>query len=57
MPKKTFNLKYLAPEAPENIFDWLKAQKKIWPNLLKGVCVGPGVGGVCGTPPPPPEWC
>ena len=34
-------------EAPKKIFDWPKAQKRIWPNLLTG-------GGSRGAPLPPP---
>ena len=39
-------LKSVAPNAPEKIFDWPEAWKKIWPNLFKG-------GGDPPTPSPP----
>ena len=39
-------------EAPKKVFDWPKAWKKIWPNLLRG---GGVVGGWCA--PPPRKWC
>ena len=39
-----------APNAPKKIFDWPKARKKIWPNLLGG-----GVQGGAGRDHPPPQ--
>ena len=49
----------LAPKAQGLIFDWLKAGKKVWPNLLRGWGGGVQGGGVWGgdppTPPPPPS--
>ena len=54
--KKSFGLNQMAPEKN---FDRPRARKKIWPNVFKeGGCRG--VGGWCGTPPPPqpaPQWC
>ena len=62
LKKFFFGVNYLAPNAPEKIFDLPKARRKIWPNHLGGGggVGGPGGGGGaewCGQPPPPPQWC
>ena len=48
-PKKIFGLNNLAPKAAEKSFDRPEARRKIWPNIQ----VHGGMGGWCGTPPPP----
>ena len=45
--EEIFGLNQLVRKAAEKIFDWLKARKKIWPNLLKG---GRGGGAVVPSP-------
>ena len=47
--KKVMCANEVAPKVPEKVFDWPKARKKIWSNLLGG-----GGGGVVWDPPPPP---
>ena len=48
-------LNQLVPKAPENIFDWPKARKKLLQNILGGGgWVARGAVGWCGNPPPPP---
>ena len=52
-PRKFSGLNYLTPE---KIFDWPKAQKKNWPNLLRaGVHGGGGGGSRVVSPAPTPQ--
>ena len=50
-PNKMSGLNQLAPKVPEKIFDRPKAQRNIWPNILRG---GGSRGGGGMLPPPPP---